>query len=338
VSATLKDVARRAGVSYSTVSRVLSGKPHVRPAVAERVMAAATELGYVPDRRARSLKLRRSDTLGIIVSDVRHEFFPPVIRAIEDVASARGFAVLLCNADEDADKESRYADLLLEESVAGAIVAATGDRSRAAIRLVRGGVPVVGIDRRAGPHVDSVTVDNFAGARAAVTHLIEQGHRRIALLAGLRVAGTARARRRGFEDAHRMAGLRVDPNLIADELRESGDAERTAGDLLDLPHQPDALFTTNARLATGALWALRTRRITPGRDIGFATFDDPAWSTVLDPALTCVAQPTYEIGRRAALRLFERIDGAAGPATHQVLEPELRVRGTSLSRASPSIA
>jgi len=336
VPPTLKDVARQAGVSYSTVSRVLAGKPHVRPDVAARVTAAADALGYVPDRRARSLKTRRNDTLGVIVSDVQHEFFAPVVRAIEDVASARGFAVLLCNADDDADKEARYADLLLEETVAGAIVAATGDRSRAALRLVVGGIPVVTIDRRvAGSQVDSVTVDNAGGARAAVAHLLDQGYRRVALLAGLRIAGTARARRRGCEEAHAAAGVPFDPALLRDELREAGDAERAVAELLSAPRPPDALFTTNSRLASGALKALRTRGSRPGHGIGFATFDDPTWATLLDPPLTCVAQPSYDVGRRAAERLFERIAGAVGPAEHLVLPTELRVRGSSLAARHP---
>jgi DNA-binding LacI/PurR family transcriptional regulator len=334
VPPTLKDVARRAGVSYSTVSRVLAGKPHVRADVAARVTAAAEALGYVPDRRARSLKTRRNDTLGVIVSDVRREFFAPVVRAIEDVASARGFAVLLCNADDDADKEARYADLLLEETVAGAIVAATGDRSRAALRLVGGGIPVVTIDRRvAGSSVDSVTVDNVGGARAAVAHLLAQGYRRVALLAGLRVAGTAQARRRGFEEAHAEAGVPIDPDLLRDELREAADAQQAADELLTASRPPDALFTTNSRLATGVLQALRHRGLRSGHDLGFATFDDPTWATLLDPPLTCVAQPSYEVGRHAAVRLFDRIDGPVGPVLHQVLPTELRVRGSSLALA-----
>lgn len=333
---TLKDVARHAGVSYSTVSRVLNGKPHVRPDVVARVTASAESLGYVPDRRARSLKTRRSDTLGVIVSDIRHEFFSPVVRAIEDAASRRGFAVLLCNADDNAEKESRYADLLLEETVAGAIVAATGDRSRAARRLVDGGVPVVTIDRRVeGSTVDSVTVENAGGALAGVAHLLEQGHRRVALLAGLRVAGTARARRSGYEAAHHRAGAVLDPWLVRDELREAGDAEHAINALFTATQPPDAIFTTNSRLASGALLALRARGLHPGRDIGFVTFDDPPWATLLDPALTCVAQPNYAIGQQAALRLFERIAGASGPALHQVLPTELRIRGSSLATMPP---
>lgn len=331
---TLKDVARHAGVSYSTVSRVINGKPHVRPDVVARVTASAEALGYVPDRRARSLKTRRSDTLGVIVSDVRHEFFAPVVRAIEDVASKRGFAVFLCNADDDADKEARYADLLLEETVAGAIVAATGDQSRAARRLVDGDVPVVTIDRRvSGSSVDSVTVDNAGGALAGVAHLLEQDYRHVALLAGLRVAGTARARRAGYEAAHRQFGVAVDARLVRDELREAGDAERAIDELFAGPKPPDAVFTTNSRLARGALLALRARAMRPGRDVGFATFDDPPWALLLDPAITCVAQPTYDLGRQAALRLFDRIAGAAGDAVHQVLPTELRIRGSSLAAA-----
>ncbi len=327
---TLKDVAKHAGVSYSTVSRVLTGRRPVQPEVAVRVRASAEALGYVPDRRARSLKLRRSDVIGLIVSDIRQEFIPPVVRAIEDVASQRGFAVLLCNADDDPVKESAYADLLLQEGVAGAVVAATGDHSHAARRLVAGGVPVVAFDRRVdGVDVDSVTVDNLAGALAAVRHLLTVGYRRVALLAGLQVAGTARARRAGYEAAHRELGALIDAGLVVDELRESDEAADAAARLLAGDRPPDAFFTTNARLATGALQALRARDLELGTDVGLATFDDPPWARLLERPLTTVAQPIYEIGRRAGQVLFARIDGETGPPAHVVLEARLEVRAST---------
>jgi len=338
VGATLKDVAKHAGVSYSTVSRVLTGRRPVQPGVADRVRASAQALGYVPDRRARSLKMRRSDVIGLIVTDIRQEFIPPVVRAIEDVASRRGFAVFLCNADDDPAKESAYADLLLQESVAGAVVAATGDRSVAARRLVEGGVPVVAFDRRVdGVDVDSVTVDNEAGSRAAVAHLLAGGYRRVALLAGLQVAGTARARRAGYEAAHREAAVTLDPGLIVDELRESEEAAAAVSRLLSGARPPDAIFTTNSRLAVGALDAIRSRGLALGTDIGLATFDDPPWARLLERPLTVVAQPTYDIGRHAAEVLFRRIDGMSGPPNHVVLEARLEERAsTRLAPRSPA--
>jgi LacI family transcriptional regulator len=327
VAVTLKDVAKRAGVSFATVSRVLSGRRPVQAEVAERVLEAAKALNYVPDRRARSLKLRRSDVIGIIVADIRQEFIPPVVRAIEDVASARGFAVLLCNADDNRDKELAYADLLLQEGVAGAVIAATADRAGGARRLVEGGIPVVAFDRKPDAlAVDSVTVDNRGGAEQAVRHLLAVGYRRIALLAGLQAVGTARERRRGYEAAHAEVGLPVDPELVRDELREAEEATATAAKLLDAPHPPDALFTTNARLAAGALAALRERNLRLGDDIGFVTFDDPAWALLLERPLSAVAQPTYEIGRTAAEALFARIAGGKGPVQHIVLPPTLIIR------------
>jgi LacI family transcriptional regulator len=333
LGATLKDVAQQAGVSYSTVSRVLSGRPYVRPEVAARVRAAAAALGYVPDRRARSLKTRRAAVIGAIVTDICQEFITPVVRAIEDVASRRGFAVLLANADDDEGKEESYAELLLQESVAGAVVAATGDRSRAALRLVQGGVPVVAFDRRVDAvDVDSVTVDNVGGARAAVAHLLAVGYRRVALLAGLRVAGTARSRREGFEGAHHDAGLAIDRGLVVEDLREAQEAAAAVIRLLDGPHPPDAVFTSNARLAAGALDALRSRGLRLGTDVGLATFDDPQWARLLECPLTAVAQPTYEIGRHAAEALFRRIDGDAGPPNHEVLATILRIRASTMPR------
>ena len=330
MGATLKDVAQHAGVSYSTVSRVLSGRPYVRPEVAARVRAAAAALGYVPNGRARSLKTRRAAVIGAIVTDICQEFITPVVRAIEDAASRRGFAVLLANADDDEGKEESYAELLLQESVAGAVVAATGDRSRAALRLVQGGVPVVAFDRRVdAADVDSVTVDNVGGARAAVAHLLAVGYRRVALLAGLQVAGTARSRREGYEQAHLGAGHPIDEGLLVQGLLKAEEAAAAAIRLFDGPHLPDALFTSNARLAAGALEAIRSRGLRLGTDVGFATFDDPQWARLLECPLTAVAQPTYEIGRHAAEALFRRIDGDAGPPTHEVLATVLQVRAST---------
>jgi len=337
MAVTLKDVAKRAGVSFATVSRVVTGRRAVQADVAERVLEAAKALNYVPDRRARSLKLRRSDVIGVIVSDIRQEFIPPVVRAIEDVASERGFAVLLCNADDNRDKELAYADLLLQEGVAGAVIAATADRARGAQRLVDGGIPVVAFDRKPDAlAVDSVTVDNRGGAEEAVRQLLTAGYRRIALLAGLQAVGTARERRRGFEAAHAEAGLAVDRELVRDELREAHEATAIAASLLDAPNPPDAFFTTNARLAAGALAALRERNLRLGEDIGFVTFDDPAWALLLERPLSAIAQPTYEIGRAAAEALFARIAGATGPAHHIILPPTLNIR-TSMQpkRRSP---
>ncbi len=334
MGATLKDVAQHAGVSYSTVSRVLSGQPHVRPEVAARVREAAAALGYVPDGRARSLKTRRATVIGAIVTDVCQEFITPVVRAIEDVASRRGFAVLLANADDDEGKEESYAELLLQEGVAGAVVAATGDRSRAALRLAQGGVPVVAFDRRVDAvDVDSVTVDNVGGACAAVSHLLAAGYRRVALLAGLMIAGTARMRCEGFEAAHRRTGIPINRGLVVQELRTSDEAAAAAAQLLEGPRPPDAVFTTNARLAAGALAAVRSSGLRLGSDLGFVTFDDPLWTRLLECPLTTVAQPTYDIGCRAAEALFRRIDGDAGPPVHEVLETSLQVRASTMPRA-----
>lgn len=330
---TIKDVAATAGVSVATVSRVLNGSDRVDAELATRVHDAVARLGYRRSGLARSLRSRRARVVGLVISDVRNPFFTDVVRGVEDRVGADGYSLVLCNSDEELAKEADYLDLIVEERMAGAIVSpASSDETRLDALTARG-TPVVVIDREAAREaVDTVLVDNVRGGSIAVHHLAENGYRRIACVTGPSRTSTASDRQAGWETGLREVGLPVEESLLRHaDFKESGGAA-AAADLLAGPDRPDAFFVANNLMTVGVLAALREAGLEVPGDVGVVGFDDMPWARLLRPALTTVAQPTYELGRRAAGLLEERIQGADSPPRRIVLEPRLEVRESALGR------
>ena len=324
------DVARRAGVSAATVSRALNDVATVDPALVERVRAAADELGYRPNSVARNLRRQRTDVWALIISDIQNPFFTEVARGVEDVASERGFSVLLCNSDEDPAKESRYLRVAEQEQVAGVIIS-PNMRGSDVTRMVQASIPVVTIDRTVRTPVDSVLVHSRDGAREATAHLFASGWRRPACVTGPEYAETAESRLEGYRDAVKAARRRPARSLVRHADFQEETARSATASLLDGRNPPDSIFVANATMALGVLAELADRRLKPGRDIGLVAFDDAPWAQLIDPPLTVVAQPTHDIGATAARLLVERIAGAAPRRPRRVvLSPELIVRSSSL--------
>ncbi len=204
------------------MSRVLSGKPYVSDALRQRVLETIQELDYRPSRVARSLRVQRSSIIGLIISDIQNPFFTSVVRAVEDVAQQRGYAVFLCNSDEDVDKELTYIELMLAEQVAGMIVSPTASSNEVYRRLVEQRVPVVAIDRRVdGVPMDTVVSDNVQAACAVVSHLIENGYRRIGAILGIPDASTGAERYQGYVTALAHYGMPLLPELVRSGLPRS---------------------------------------------------------------------------------------------------------------------
>ena len=327
--ATIYDVARRAEVSAATVSRVLNGHSSVDPQLAERVRAAVTELDYRPSALARNLRRSRTSLWAVIISDVGNPFFTSLVRGVEDVAQSSAYSVVLCNSDEDPDKEANYVSVALAEQVAGVILSPSGQPAVAA-RLLDAGTPLVLIDRELRDvGADSVLVDNEHGAAEAVAHLLANGYQRIGCITGPESVSTARRRLRGYQQALADGGSHYDDSLVRyGDFRETG-GYRAMTELLDLPEPPDAVFVANNLMAVGALECLRVRGVTVPDQVGVVGFDDLPWPSLVRPALTTVSQPTYELGRVAAQLLSERIEDRDREPTTVVLKTELRVRGTS---------
>lgn len=337
--ATIRDVARQAGLSVATVSRVMSGRGYVSPSSRERVLQAAEALAYVPNGLARGLKTRRSGLIALLVPEIVNSFYTTVSRGVEDVANTNGQQVIVGNTDEDVGKERTYVDLMISSQVEGVIIAPAGNSRDALQTLCAAAIPTVLIDRAfPGFPADTVRGDSIYGAKLLTRHLLAKGHRRIALINGHLDTAVAREREAGFREALYDAGVDIDERLISSGTWFIADAEARTGDLLDQGLAPTAILATNSFMVIGVLRALRARGLRVPEDISLVCFDDFEWAAEIAPFLTALAQPAYEMGATAMRLLLERITGADdGPLHEIVLEPTLLVRrscGDALSNAA----
>ncbi len=325
---TIHDVARAAGVSPATVSRVFNGG-RVTPERAQSVQQAAAALGFAPNRLARSLRKQRSSVIALIIPDIENPFFTSLARGVEDAAQRTSLSVVLCNSDEDTDKERRYLEVALGEQMAGVIVAAASQDDTDLGPLIARGVPVVAVDRR--PHdaeVDAVRADDRHGGEVATRHLLQAGYRRIACITGPEGASTSEERLAGYRaalHAARSNGAVADDAYVrhADFRVEGGRAAMR--ELLALPEPPDAVFVTNNLMTIGALDALdEAGRTPPG--VGVLSFGDVPWASLVRPSLTAVELPSYELGRAAADLLLQRMEGGTAPLQTVVLRTTLQIR------------
>lgn len=316
----IQEVARRAKVSSATVSRVLANKPHVRDELKERVLRVVQDMGYEPNRVARSLRVQRSSVIGLIISDVRNTFFQQLARAVEDIAYQNGYAVFLCNSDEDPEKESLYVNVLRAERVAGVIMSPTRETTKACKALLTAGIPAVAIDRSVlGTTLDSVITDNSEAAYKLVSHLIKQGHKRIgAVFSDLGIT-TGRERFEGHKRALREAGLPLDETLVKTGLPMDEDGYRLTKSLLESTPRPTALFTGSKLLTYGALHAIYDSSLMIPADIALASFDKLDWMPSL-PSMSYAEQPAYDLGKAAMQLLLNRFETPSRAAQKIVLE------------------
>ena len=326
---TMREVAALAEVSLSTVSRVVNGSPPVAPELARRVEQAVAILGYRHDQIAGSLRRanRASATVGLVFEDVANPFFSLIHRAVEDVAAPRSVLTLAGSSDEDPVRERELTEGLLARRVDGLIVVPTpGDHSFLE-RDVAAGVALVFVDRPPeGVDADSVVSANFEGARAAVSHLIAHGHRRIGFVGDQPDIYTAAERLRGFRAALAEHGIAEDPDLIGHPSFRATDAEAVTAQLLESAAPPTALFSAQNLITVGAMRTVH--RLGLQRSIAFVGFDDLPLADVLDPGITVVEQDAYGIGRQAAELMFSRMDGYHGPSRHVTLATPLIQRGS----------
>jgi LacI family transcriptional regulator len=323
---TLADVAREAGTSASTASRALSGRGYVAPEVRKRLLAVADRLGYVPNLSARTLKQRTSRVVGVVVSDLGNQYYAALAAGIEQELREAGYQMLLLGDNSDAGEELTGVRTFMAMRAPGVIM--TPASNTAADLLVARGTPVVEVDRRlATSSCDAVVIDNESGARDAVRHLLEQGHTRIGLLMARTTWTTDAGRLQGYRAALQAAGVKIDRKLIVKIATHAPDTSARIEALLD--EEPTAIFAANNQLAEQAWQVLRKRRLAIPRDVSLVAFDDVPWMSMVQPAITAVAQPTFEMGRRAALLLLRRLEDPTCGRTVEVLEPRLVVRGST---------
>jgi LacI family transcriptional regulator len=332
----MRDVATRAGVGLGTVSRVVNGVGSVGEATAERVRAAIRELGFQRDEIARSLRPgQNSMTFGLVLGDLTNPFYASVAKAAVQVANRAGYAVVLSTVDEDPRIERRAIDDLIGRRVAGLIIVPDqGDHSFLNDANRHSRVPVVFVDRPAtGTEADVVLLDNEGGGRLATAHLIEQGHRRIAILVAPSYYTTGR-RLRGYRRALREAGISAEDRLVVNLRQGTADeAAAATRDLLSSANPPTAVFSTTNFLTEGVLRAAWSQH----HRIALVGFDDFRLSDMLPTPVTVVASDTEELGRHAARHLLDRVNGDTSPFRRTVLPVQLIRRGSGeISKATPA--
>jgi len=326
-AASIYDVARESGVSAFTVSAVINNKSHVSKKLRERVEAAIQKLNYRPNLLARSLAKRKTHTIGMIVPDIVNPFFPMVVRGAEDAAQKNGYNLLLCNSDDNLEKEESALEVLLSKRVDGILLTKAVKDFRPSLQqmIKEVNVPIV-LVMRTSPKVsqDAVITDDYRGAYEAVCHLARSGRRRIGLMGGPMKVSNGKARWQGFNDALVASGLTYDPELVieGDYRMESG---YRGGHLL-LSHRPDGIYVANYLMTVGLLKAAEEMGLRCPEDFGLVSFDDYPWLGIFRPRLTTVELPKYQLGYQAAELLLERIAGKRGKGIVRKLQPELRVR------------
>jgi len=326
----LKDVARKAGVSFGMAGRVLGNYGSFSEETRRKVIRAARLVRYTPNTIARSLRTRLTRTVGVLIADITSHFWSSLARGLQDRAARDGFSLILCNSDEESTSEKAYLANLVERSVDGLVISPTIGNHAYLRRLAAERLPLVLVDRRIrGLTAPAVRVDNREGAYEAVRRLISLGHERIAILKGIDGVETSDERFAGYEQALAESRIRIRPALIKEGRFLKDQAFRATQELLAMRSGPTAIFACNEPMLTGCLLALKEAGVDIPHDVALIGFDDPVWAPCADPPLTTVSQPAYAMGMLAFDLLAAEIGAPASsrrPAEEVVLKPILMIR------------
>jgi LacI family transcriptional regulator len=328
--ATIYEVAKLAGVSPATVSRVFNGMG-VSEEKTTAVREAARQLRFSPNRTARTLRRQESEVIALVIPDIENPYFTELARGVEDVAQSAGYSVVLCNTDSEIDKEARYLQIAISEHMAGVILAAASDHTNLD-DLVDAGRPIVAVDRGTGYDIDGVVMANRMAGQAATENLVQAGYRRIACITGPQQIETAYERAQGWRAvlARQLPDLDPDELLRYSTFRVDGGRE-VMEELLALPEPPDAIVAGNNLLGVGAIQVLTEHGLTPPR-VGVAVVGSLPFTTLSPSAVTLVRLPARHMGVTAARMLLERINGDDQPARTVVLRNEVQPATVPLTR------
>lgn len=330
---TINEVAKEAGVSVATVSRVIRDHPDVSEETRARTKAVIERLNYRPSALARALVSNRSNTLGLMVADIGNPFFSELAKSVEAAAYALGVRTILCNTSDDPDRELSYLDELFSSRVDGVIQASHYTNSPLIEAAMNNGVNVVAVNRPAfGVGIDSVVLDNRAGAKMATQHLIDLGHDRIAHIQGPSYSTNVPERRAGYEDALTENGIAFDKELVYEGSWEPDTPVDAVRHFLGLPDAPTAVFAADDMFAMVALGAFLEKGLEVPGDVSIVGFDGTAFANLPMLSITTIAQDIDYVGARAVGILMERVSAGMsqargdGPVTTEILSPELVVR------------
>ncbi|MFN8485363.1 MAG: LacI family DNA-binding transcriptional regulator [Anaerolineae bacterium] len=329
--ATIRDVAKRAGVSPITVSRVINNFDYVSEENRRRVHEAIAEMGYVPNTVARSLRSKRTNTLALVLTDVANPFFTTVARGVEDTASKAGYTVILCNTDESEAEQQKYLDVLIQKQVDGVLLVPATSSPESVRFIQKHKTPLVILDRRiGGTDADIVRGDSEGGAYALVKLLLELGHRHIAMLSGPRGVSTAEDRVVGYRRALAEAGIRAESKRISYGAFSRVSGYEMARRAMAVLPQPTAIFAGHNFMGIGTMQALREIEMRVPEDVAVVCFDDLPLDFLTVPFFTMAAQPAYEMGKKATELLLARL-ADEGPHEPQeiVLPSEIVIRRSS---------
>lgn len=326
----IKEVAKKAGVSASTVSRVLTGHIPVSADARQKVLDAVKALDYQPNPLAQGLKGGRIKTIGLFIPNVRDLVFPAAIRGIEDTAKQHGYTVILCNTDDSEEKELSYIQSLQRRFINGFILSTARMDSHHLRKLQEEQFPVVCLIRHLGDEtMDAVVLDNLDGAYQATAYLLRQGKRDIAIINGDTRVLLYQQRFAGYKKAHEEIGATPDSRLIFHNVKGWDDSGRVVTDLLASGLRPDAIFAASDPKAIGVLRAIKDFGLKVPEDISVIGFDNSDIAAFLDPPLTTVAQPFYEMGVRACEKLIKLIEGKRrSRARVEIFPARLVIRGS----------
>ena len=329
---TIYDIAKKAGCSAMTVSRVINNTGRISADTRKRVLGIMKEMNYVPNSMARSLVKQETRILSLLITDITNPFYTSLARGAEDAARQLGYRLLLANSDESIAKEKEYIETVLSARVDGVLFAPAGDDSLPNLRkLKKQNLPLVLLDREVpGIECDMVLGDSKDGAKRLTEHLISLGHRRIALLNGASTVSTARLRREGYEEALKLHNLAFRKDYMAEANYRMGVPDTLIDRLMQMPEPPTALFAANNFLALGAIRALLNKGYRVPEDLSVVCFDELEAGFVVDPFLTVIAQPAYEFGYMGIQMLVDRIQDKAPAGWRRIMLPsELHVRRSS---------
>jgi DNA-binding LacI/PurR family transcriptional regulator len=316
----IRDVARRAGVSISTVSRVQTGHPHVSEETQQRVLQAIEDLNYRPDQVARSLRRRRANLIGLIVSTIQNIFFTEVAHAAEQAAHQRGYNLIVCNTDENPEQEKTYLEILDQQLVAGVILAPAPGEGQYLPHFLEAGLAMILINRRqAHLPCSSITSDDEEAAFQCASHLIHEGRRWIAAITGLADVFTTRERLHGYRRALTTAGLSLDPSLEITGHAHLEGGYKAAYQLMQRDDPPDTLFAFNNVMTQGVIMALQDLRLHWPDQVDVAGFGAFKTARLYRPPLTLIDQPAREMGERAVEMLIDQIEGRASDQPKDVV-------------------
>ena len=330
---TINDIAKKLKISASTVSRALNNHPDIKKETKEQVKKLAKKLNYSPNAIARSLKNKRTNVIGVIVPEIKHDFFSSAISGIEEVAYHSGYIILVCQSNESYEREIINTNALMHQRVAGLIVSISQNTKNGNHfkETINRDIPLVFFDRACNDvSANKVVIDDCKSAYMAVTHLIKRGHKKIAHFSGPKTLEICKQRLKGYKDALKKANLPIDNNLIryGDLVEDNG--YKTMDTLLKENNIPDAIFAVNDPVAIGAFQRIKEAGLKIPEDIAIVGFSNNKITSLVNPPLTTVNQPSFEMGKKAGEILIEMIENAKNRVRKTiVLDAELVVRGST---------